>query len=445
MFYTAEFTRFCSTVAVMSDACKSWVDNDFTPEAIDAYHVHYEFLREFQIMQYFESSDTSTKHLQPAEFAYNSGIKANWVYNQTEYILDSGAPIVSVVALGIDKETKCVTPKAIDLFGVREVFERFALKTIQNKYAGKILSEFYNLIAASYDVEFHKIRLLIRYLKGVTEDQYTDEYKILIQKKIKSNKKYRKLVRQYNDQLARFERIKKSDAEREYDKFINMIQKLCDVKSKTMGELLKDRSKYQIRIGAKLLEIMKTVRAIENYGMQHALDRIKVICDITPGETLGITSYGMDATQDTCKFNKFVVSFPFESLISSFFSYYYRFPEYLQKLGIRRWELVVQHEFGHVLSFMDMEQKKKPTIEAVALFESNDDARREYDKFCEEAKENPDISISDINRKYRELPIEKLADEYGRVNPEEIDQIDKAFESYKESIMNKNDKFIWVF
>ena len=121
MFYTAEFSRFCSTVAVMSAACKSWVDNDFTPEAIDAYHVHYEFLREFQIMQYFESSDTSTKHLQPAEFAYNSGIKANWVYNQTEYILDSGAPIVSVVALGIDKETKCVTPKAIDLFGVREV------------------------------------------------------------------------------------------------------------------------------------------------------------------------------------------------------------------------------------------------------------------------------------------------------------------------------------
>lgn len=188
MVYTCEFTRFCSTAVTMSDVCKNWVDNDFTPEAIDAYHVHYEFLRELQIMQYFESSDTSTKHLQPAEFAYNSGIKANWVYNQTEHILDSGAPIVSVVALGIDKETKCVTPKAIDLFGVKEVFERLALKTVQNKYAGKILSEFYDLIAASYDVEFHKIRLLIRYLKGVTEDQYTDEYKILIQKKIKSNK-----------------------------------------------------------------------------------------------------------------------------------------------------------------------------------------------------------------------------------------------------------------
>ena len=445
MFYTAEFTRFCSTVVTMSDVCKNWVDNDFTPEAIDAYHVHYEFLREFQIIQYFESSDTSTKHLQPAEFAYNSGIKANWVYNQTEHILNSGAPIVSVVALGIDKETKCVVPKAIDLCGVKEVFERFALKTVQNKYAGKILSEFYGLIAASYDVEFHKIRLLIRYLNGVTEDQYTDEYKILIQKKIKSNKKYRKLIRQYNDQLARFERIKKSDAEREYDKFINMIQKLCDVKSKTMGEPLKDRSKYQICIGAKLLEIMKTVRAIEDYGMQHVLDRIKTICDITPGVTLGITSYRMDTDQDTCKFNKFVVSFPFESLILSFFSYYYRFPEYLQKLCIRRWELVVQHEFGHVLSFMDMEQKKKPIIEAEALFESNDKALREYDKFHEDAKGNPEISISDINRKYKELPLEKLADEYGCVNPEEHDQIDKAFESYEESIMKKNDKFTWVF
>ena len=444
MVYTCEFTSFCSTVVTMSDACKNWVDNDFTQEVIDAYHVHYEFLREFQIMQYFESSDTSTKHLQPAEFAYNSGIKANWVYNQTEHILDSGAPIVSVVALGIDKETKCVTPKAIDLFGVKEVFERLALKTIQNKYTGKILSEFYDLIAASYDVEFHKIRLLIRYLKGVTEDQYTDEYKILIQKKIKSNKKYRKLIKQYNDQLTRFERIEKSDAEREYDKFINMIQKLCDVKSKTMGELLKSRSKYQICIGAKLLEIMKTVRAIEDYGMP-TLDRIKKICDITPGETLGITSYRMNADQDTCKFSKFVVSFPFESLICSFFSYYYRFPEYLQELWIRRWELVVQHEFGHVLSFMDMEQKKKPTIEAEALFESDDDALREYDKFCEEAKENPEISVADINRKYRELPLEKLADEYGCVNPEEFDQIDKAFESYEESIMNKNDKFTWVF
>lgn len=445
MVYTCEFTRFCSTAVTMSDVCKNWVDNDFTPEAIDAYHVHYEFLRELQIMQYFESSDTSTKHLQPAEFAYNSGIKANWVYNQTEHILDSGAPIVSVVALGIDKETKCVTPKAIDLFGVKEVFERLALKTVQNKYAGKILSEFYDLIAASYDVEFHKIRLLIRYLKGVTEDQYTDEYKILIQKKIKSNKKYRKLIKQYNDQLARFERIEKSDAEREYDKFINMIQKLCDVKSKTMGELLKDRSKYQIRIGAKLLEIMKTVIAIENCGMQYTLDRIKTICDITPGETLGITSYRMDTNHDTCKFGKFVVSFPFASLICSFFSYYYRFPEYLQKLCIRHWELVVQHEFGHVLSFMDMEQKKKPTIEAEALFESDDDACREYDKFCEEAKENPEISVADINRKYRELPLEKLADEYGCVNPEEVDQIDKALESYEESIMNKNDKFTWVF
>lgn len=76
---------------------------------------------------------------------------------------------------------------------------------------------------------------------------------------------------------------------------------------------------------------------------------------------------------------------------------------------------------------------------------SDDDACREYDKFCEEAKENPEISVADINRKYRELPLEKLADEYGCVNPEEVDQIDKALESYEESIMNKNDKFTWVF
>lgn len=445
MFHTFEFERFCAIVLAMSDMCKGWVDNNFTPEAIDAYHVHYEFQREFQIMQYFESSNTSTKHLQPEEFSYNSEIKANWVYTQTKKILDLEAPIVSVVALGVDKETKCVVPKAIDLFGVTEVFERLALKTIQNKYNEKMLSEFYNLIAASYNVELHKIRLLIRYLKGVTEDQYTDEYKILIQKKIKSNKKYRKLIRQYNEQLASFERIKKSDAEREYDKFTNTIRKLCNDKSNTMGKPLKNRSKYQIRIGAKLSEIMETVRALDDYGMHDVLDRIKAICDIDPGVTRGITSYSMIKDQDTCKFNKFVVSFPFASLIYHFFLQYYQFPEDLQKLCIRSWELVVQHEFGHVLSFMDMEQKKTPTIEVMALFESNDDALREYDKFCEDAKGNPEISVADINQKYKELPLEKLADKYGCVNPEELDQIDKAFESYAESIMKKNDKFTWVF
>lgn len=441
---TSEQFVYMTTILVFKDCCNKWIKQDFTSAAIDKYNVQYQLIRESQVIQYFEKSDTSVRFLQPKCFEHNNQLKAKWVYNLSMCTLERETPVSAVVALGVDDETNCIVPKAIALFSVAEVLERFMIKAIQAP--NRVNRAFFNMLQLSYDIEIHKIRLLVRYLKGVTKDQYDDAYKIQIQKKIKSNKKYRRLIEQYNEQLEIFNRTKKSDVEREYDKFINTIKTLYVSKSKTMG--LKNCQNCYGYIGYKTHELMRTVMDLEGRSdMVDVLNRIKNVCDIKPTEDRGITSYNYRYYDDSrpIKFENFIVSLPFASLVNDFFTRYYGFPEDLQKLCIRSWELTIQHEFGHVLSFLDFEKKETPIPDVLAFLDSDDTARDEYNKFCEGAAGNPKISVQDLNRKYCELPLEKLANKYGGVDADEYDRIDEAFAAYGESIMKQNDKFTWLF